>query len=125
LRGRENVAKRYLIQVAAYNLGLVMRTLLGAGAPRAAADLRLLWLGAGDRLLLALLVGSPIAPAILAIVTVTPDHPPFSTGCCRGSERRRRCETIHRSRRLAGAGPRSPTGRGRAARTGPAALSAP
>jgi hypothetical protein len=48
LRGRENVAKRYLIQVAAYNLGLVMRTLLGAGTPRVAADLRLLWLVAGD-----------------------------------------------------------------------------
>jgi transposase len=81
LRGRENVAKRYLIQVAAYNLGLVMRTLLGAGTPRAAAGLRLLWLVAGDRLLLALLVGSPTAPATLAIVTVTPDHPPLSTGC--------------------------------------------
>ena len=34
LRGRENVHKRYLIHVAAFNLGLVMRLLLGAGTPR-------------------------------------------------------------------------------------------
>jgi hypothetical protein len=33
LRGRENVAKRYLIQVAAFNLGPVMRALFGAGHP--------------------------------------------------------------------------------------------
>ena len=44
LRGRETVAKRYLVHIAAYNLGLVMRALLGAGTPRAAADLQLLWL---------------------------------------------------------------------------------
>jgi hypothetical protein len=81
LRGRENVAKRYLVQIAAHNLGLVMRVLVGAGTPRAAADLRLLWLVAGDRLLLALLVDSPSRPTTLAIATVTPDHPPLSTGC--------------------------------------------
>jgi transposase len=34
LRGRENVHKRYLIHVAGYNLGLVMRLLTGAGTPR-------------------------------------------------------------------------------------------
>ena len=34
LRGRENVQKRYLVHVAAYNLGLIMRLLLGAGTPR-------------------------------------------------------------------------------------------
>jgi len=34
LRGRENVAKRYKIQVAAANLGLVLRRLLGVGTPR-------------------------------------------------------------------------------------------
>jgi len=37
LRGRINVAKRYLIQAAAFNLGLVMRKLIGAGKPRWAA----------------------------------------------------------------------------------------
>src|SRR5215211_3535951 len=34
LRGRENLHKRYLVQVAGYNLGLIMRLLTGAGTPR-------------------------------------------------------------------------------------------
>jgi transposase len=34
LRQIENVAKRYMMQAAAYNLGRVMRKLLGAGKPR-------------------------------------------------------------------------------------------
>jgi transposase len=34
LRGRANVTKRYLIQVAAFNLGVVMRSLFGVGKPR-------------------------------------------------------------------------------------------
>ena len=38
LRGRENVHKRYLVHVAGYNLGILMRALFGAGTPKAAAD---------------------------------------------------------------------------------------
>jgi hypothetical protein len=34
LRGRENIHKRYLIHVASYNLGLIMRLLTGSGTPR-------------------------------------------------------------------------------------------
>ena len=34
LRGRENILKRQLAHVSAFNLGLVMRQLLGAGTPR-------------------------------------------------------------------------------------------
>jgi transposase len=34
LRGRENLKKRYLVHVAGYNLGLVLRLLVGAGTPR-------------------------------------------------------------------------------------------
>ncbi|MDO9714361.1 transposase [Paracraurococcus lichenis] len=34
LRGRENLHKRYLIHVAGYNLGLIMRLLTGVGTPR-------------------------------------------------------------------------------------------
>jgi transposase len=34
LRGRTNVSKRYQIQVAAHNLGVVMRALFGVGKPR-------------------------------------------------------------------------------------------
>jgi transposase len=46
VRGRENVQKRYFVHVAGYNLGLVMRALLGAGTPRelAARGAGLLWL---------------------------------------------------------------------------------
>jgi transposase len=40
LRGRENVRKRYLLQVAAVNLGLVMRSLFGRGTPRQEAEAR-------------------------------------------------------------------------------------
>ena len=38
LRGRENVHKRYLIHVAGFNLGVLMRALHGQGTPREAAD---------------------------------------------------------------------------------------
>jgi transposase len=34
LRGRQNLHKRYLVHVAGYNLGLIMRLLVGAGTPR-------------------------------------------------------------------------------------------
>ncbi len=46
LRGRENVQKRYLVHVAGFNLGLVMRALFGAGTPKelAARGGILLWL---------------------------------------------------------------------------------
>ena len=38
LRGRDNVAKRYLVHVAGFNLALLMRALTGAGTPRTAAE---------------------------------------------------------------------------------------
>jgi transposase len=73
LRGRENVHKRYLVHVAAYNLGLVMRLLLGAGTPRALAarGAKLLWLLDPE-------VG------LLLILILPPDPAPeatSSTGC--------------------------------------------
>ena len=40
LRGRENVHKRYLIHVAGFNLGVLMRALFGHGTPREAASVR-------------------------------------------------------------------------------------
>lgn len=56
LRGRANVAKRYLLQAAGANLALVMRTLYGLGTPRGWADrvqaARLALMGSGDALLL-------------------------------------------------------------------------
>jgi len=39
LRGHENILKRYLIHVSAFNLGLIMRALLGSGTPRGLAAL--------------------------------------------------------------------------------------
>ena len=38
LRGRENIHKRYLVHVAGYNLGILMRALLGAGTPKEVAS---------------------------------------------------------------------------------------
>jgi transposase len=38
LRGRENLHKRYLLHVAGYNLGLIIRLLTGAGTPRELGD---------------------------------------------------------------------------------------
>lgn len=45
LRGRDNVQKRYLIHVSGYNLGLIMRLLIGAGTPRrwAEAKITFIW----------------------------------------------------------------------------------
>jgi hypothetical protein len=40
LRGRENIHKRYLIHVAGFNLGVLMRALHGEGTPREATDAR-------------------------------------------------------------------------------------
>ena len=40
LRGLENVHKRYLVHVAGFNLGILMRALFGCGTPRQAASAR-------------------------------------------------------------------------------------
>ena len=69
----ENVQKRYLVHVAGYNLGLVMRQLIGAGTPKelAARGARLLWLLDPDIGLLVLLILPPEAGP----------EPTSSTGC--------------------------------------------
>lgn len=38
LRGQENIRKRYLIQTAAFNLGIVMRSIMGSGTPKGLRD---------------------------------------------------------------------------------------
>ena len=43
-RRRENVHKRYLVHVAGHNPGILMRLLIGAGTPRAAAARALAYL---------------------------------------------------------------------------------
>jgi transposase len=56
LRGAGNVEKRYLIQVAAYNLGLVIRHRFGAGTPRQAMAVLLFVLRASCQMPLAIQV---------------------------------------------------------------------
>ena len=95
LRGRENVHKRYLIHVAAFNLGLVMRLALGTGTPKelAARGGFVFWLigTATDLVLLVILLPrDPCQPPIdrhdpsgrkADPATPEPRTPPSSTGC--------------------------------------------
>ena len=76
LRGRENIHKRYLIHVAGYNLGLIMRLLTGAGTPREfqaslSACLAALILPNGCPMLLLIVVGGDHTAAIA--VSFVPD----------------------------------------------------
>jgi hypothetical protein len=71
LRGRENVHKRYLIHVAGYNLGLIMRLLTGAGTPREFLARTSVWFAAmpiaHDGLIVILLVAAGDQIAIIAV----------------------------------------------------------
>jgi hypothetical protein len=52
LRGEANIEKRYIIHVAGFNLGLLMRVLFGVGTPKGwkkSACGLLLWLFVGRR----------------------------------------------------------------------------
>ena len=62
LRGRENIHKRYLIHVAGYNLGILMRALFGCGTPREAAS-------ANSALLLVLQTEGMMAIVLIATVS--------------------------------------------------------
>jgi transposase len=64
LRGRENLHKRYLVHIAGYNLGLIMRLLVGAGTPRE-------FLAGGSAYLLALVHANGAALAFLVVTTGT------------------------------------------------------
>ena len=73
LRGRENLHKRYLVHVAGYNLGLIMRLLAGAGTPReflarAAAHLLVVTIAEGATIVI-LAVATDTKAAILAVST--------------------------------------------------------
>ncbi|MCA1694028.1 MAG: transposase [Actinobacteria bacterium] len=71
LRGRENVHKRYLIHVAGYNLGLIMRLLTGAGTPKEFRARVSVWFAAmpvaHDGLIVILLVAAGDQIAIIAV----------------------------------------------------------
>ena len=88
LRGRENLHKRYLVHVAGYNLGLVMRLLVGAGTPReflARASAHLLALATADGAVLAILVVTTGAETAMLAISLEPEPPGWngasSTGC--------------------------------------------
>jgi transposase len=76
LRGRENLHKRYLVHVAGYNLGLIMRLTIGAGTPkeflaRTSTQLMLL-MTAADTLTIILIVATGTEAAML-VVSFEPD----------------------------------------------------
>jgi transposase len=77
LRGRENLRKRYLVHVAGYNLGLIMRLLVGAGTPRefvVRASAHLLVLTTVDGAALILLTVITDTEAALPIVSFEPQR---------------------------------------------------
>ena len=63
LRGMENVEKRYIIHIAGFNLGILLRALFGFGTPKGLADALagLLFARIGDRNLLILAIWLPNA----------------------------------------------------------------
>jgi transposase len=76
LRGGENLKKRYLVHVAGYNLGLIIRLLVGAGTPReflARSSARLLILTTADGAMLGILVATTDAEAAMLVVSLYPD----------------------------------------------------
>src|SRR5947209_10454417 len=78
LRGRENLHKRYLVHVAGYNLGLVMRLLVGAGTPReflARASAHLLVLATADGAALVILTVAAGTEAAMLVVSFWPEPP--------------------------------------------------
>jgi transposase len=78
LRGCENLHKRYLVHVAGYNLGLIMRLLVGAGTPReclAGASARLLVLTTVDGAALILLTVAAGGKAAVLAVSLRPEPP--------------------------------------------------
>ena len=78
LRGREDLQRRYLVHVAGYNLGLVMRLLIGAGTLReflARAAAHLLVLASADGAALVVLVVATGTEAAMLVVSFRPEPP--------------------------------------------------
>jgi transposase len=76
LRGRENPRKRYLVHVAGYNLGLIMRLLVGAGTPReflARTSAHLLALATVDGAALVVLIIASGTETAMLVVSCEPE----------------------------------------------------
>lgn len=73
LRGRENLQKRYLIHVAGFNLGILMRALFGCGNPREAAGSTqaFLFVIQAESMLAFAIVGQAAAETGFLLVTVS------------------------------------------------------
>ena len=88
LRGCENLHKRYLVHVAGYNLGLLMRLLVGAGTPKAflaRAPAYLLALATADGIVRVILIVTTGTEAAMLAVSLEPEpggqSPGLSTRC--------------------------------------------
>ena len=66
VRGRENMAKRVLLQAAAFNLALILRSITRSGTPRGLADLTQTVLFALFRVLDALVACDAQVPRAIA-----------------------------------------------------------
>jgi len=73
VRGRGNVAKRVLLQAAAFNLALILRSITKAGTPKGLADLKTKLLCALWRVLAAF--PQPYAPITNSVVALSPISP--------------------------------------------------
>jgi transposase len=94
LRGHTNILKRLLVHAGGFNLGLVMRYLIGSGTPRGLQDrpapviaVLLVFLGAPQRWLVAFSAGHPLTAAVLwfpSPITITGNSSAtttYTTGC--------------------------------------------
>ena len=77
LRGRENVRKRYLIHVAGFNLGILMRAMFGQGTPREAASARtaLLFFAQSDSTLAIVLLSAIDGQTAMLVIIIAPETP--------------------------------------------------
>jgi hypothetical protein len=78
LRGRENLQKRYLVHVAGYNLGLIMRLLTGAGTPREFQARGRSWIGglvAPDGAMIVVLLVAAEEEAAIFVVSIQSNQP--------------------------------------------------
>ncbi len=76
LRGCENLRKRYLVHVAGYNLGLIMRLLVGAGTPRellAGGSAHPLALATADGAVFVILITATSGDAAMLAVSIEPE----------------------------------------------------
>jgi transposase len=76
VRGRGNVAKRVLVQAAAFNLALILRSITKAGTPRGLADLKIKLLFALWQVLAALPpLSAPTTSPVDALSPISPRNP--------------------------------------------------